>query len=275
MSDLVVRVLLKVIGRKPVFFRADKSLEVEPGASRLTAKKFAIAGVEAFDPDASRPTDEGRNLRRRHPEHQQQLAGTNAAGRTSQIAAPNAIDKSGASHICRQKSAREFRVAKWVAMSLAGTHSSKCRRVTARRQSVRKIASQATALSLARKATEKSHGPVWFRKRRNAPRTAPRRRPLPMPVTRSVKRWPPSAAAVSAVHTHGLPGSTSQATAANTIRPGGIRLRRRLSIIFQRSRRDKGLAYCSPLRCLTRRASHGSSCQSPRTQRCQRREYSK
>ena len=75
----------------------------------------------------------------------------------------------------------------------------------------------------------------------------------------------------SAVQRIGEPGSTVQPATRNTTCAISLRLRRRLSKIFQRESRLRRLR-SNPSGPGTLRVSHCSNCQSPRIHRCLRRE---
>ena len=74
----------------------------------------------------------------------------------------------------------------------------------------------------------------------------------------------------SVVHSAGDPGRTVHAATSSTTSDGGIRLRRRLSRIFQREIAGSRLAHDAPLVSRHRGQSQRTICQSPRTQRCWR-----
>jgi len=72
-----------------------------------------------------------------------------------------------------------------------------------------------------------------------------------------------------AVHATGDPGRTVQPRSRSATVAGAIRLRRRLSRIFQREMSGRRLR-CGPVFDGTNGKSHHRICQSPRTQRCWR-----
>ena len=141
----------------------------------------------------------------------------------------------------------------------AVVHSRRCLRVIPVRTSTRTIASTTTADSCARNAIASSHRPVC---------AARRRRSRTMPGTTGATR----SASTPTVHHTGEPGSHVQPDTSKTRAAGLVRLRRRLSKIFQRSILDS--AFCvERSRVGTCGNNHRTSCQSPRTHRCRRLEY--
>src|SRR5579885_289122 len=66
-------------------------------------------------------------------------------------------------------------------------------------------------------------------------------------------------------------GAKNHAPANSATEADSVRLRRRLSAIFQREMADKELGTILPWRSGTREKSQRSTCQSPRIQRCLRR----
>ena len=82
------------------------------------------------------------------------------------------------------------------------------------------------------------------------------------------------AARMAAVHAAGLPGRNVQAATSRATFAGATRLRRRLSKILNREIRDKRLRM-RPERLGTHGKSQRRICQSPRTQRCSRREWAR
>ena len=78
-----------------------------------------------------------------------------------------------------------------------------------------------------------------------------------------------TAARPIAVHAAGVPGRTVQPRRSTATVTGAIRLRRRLSRIFQRDTSGRRLR-CRPVGDGTKGKSHHRICQSPRTQRCWR-----
>jgi hypothetical protein len=75
----------------------------------------------------------------------------------------------------------------------------------------------------------------------------------------------------SRVQRSGDPGSSVQPATSSASCDSSTVLRRRLSSSFQRDSSGSGLG-CRPVADGTRGSSQGSSCQSPRIQRCLRRE---
>ena len=157
--------------------------------------------------------------------------------------------------------------------ALEGVHSSRRRRETYWRQSVRPIASSASTASNGRHARPNS--------------ACPRR----LPAVRSAKTrcWRHDAAGAlraaassvststgtkisssrNAVHQRGS-GSTVQPSTNNANSAGATRLRRRLSKIFQRDSGVIGFASPPPPGRGTRNQSQRAICQSPRIQRWRR-----
>ena len=74
----------------------------------------------------------------------------------------------------------------------------------------------------------------------------------------------------STVHSTSDPGSSSQPQIRNASIDGPVRLRRKLSNIFQRSSVERSVGIFPLARCGMRRPSQGNNCQSPRIQRCMR-----
>src|SRR6267154_1183184 len=75
-------------------------------------------------------------------------------------------------------------------------------------------------------------------------------------------------ARVASVQYNALPGNSSQPQSSITNVAVSVRLRRRLSKIFQREMMDSGLGTILPKKLGTFGSSQNTICQSPRTQRC-------
>jgi hypothetical protein len=154
--------------------------------------------------------------------------------------------------------------------SLEGFHCSRCRRVTSKRQSVRRIASTLKKASYGRQATLTTAR--WSCRRLDRP-TCTRCVSSGMSTgqantSRNAGSSTGSAHRLSsqAVQASGA-GENSQPSTSNATVAAGTRLRRRLSSSLPRESQDNGLRSNPPSRRGTHGSSQGSNCQSPRIQR--------
>ena len=233
--------------------RKARSASASAGGARRRGRpvRSAISG------DASHRSSTGAAARR-------------APGRRTASRGASASARAGPGQSARHMRARSGRRSQRASCA-AGVHSSRRRPLTNTRHSVRTIASSATSASGTTNTIASSQRPAWSRSARSVPDTAPRRRPRPSPVTSSVNSEAAGASTASAVHRSGWPGRSSQPPRSSATSAGGTRLRRRLSAIFQRSSAPSRFGRRLPPGPGTRRPSQRTSCQSPRTQRCQRR----
>ena len=157
----------------------------------------------------------------------------------------------------------------------AVVHSSSLRPVMRIRQSVTAIAWSDRNDSCSRYTMARSQRPAWSLNRAKTPCAAPRRRPRARLPTRSTNSWPAGVKNTRKVQNQAAPGSISHPVTAKRSVVGETRLRRKLSMIFQRSIAVSGFVPLLPSNFGTICASHGKSCQSPRIQRCSRLAYSR
>ena len=181
----------------------------------------------------------------------------------------------GAANISRQNGRRDAVPTSPRATRAADVHSRR-RRPRRRRTSVRRIASARTTARWGRRTTCRIHSADAGRSRSVTPRTAGGRAETRFAESRppiaSVSRGAASTRSAMPVHTAGGPGNASQARSRKPSSVGGSRVRRRLSMIFQREISDSRFGPLPPSARGTRRRSQGSSCQSPRAQRWRRRQ---
>ena len=262
---LLARLLLVVVDGEPLVVRAHEHVEEAPrpaGKQPQLAPLVAVAAARSRDlRGLAHPA---RNLGRDEPERQERARPRRepTASSSATSAARRHREERATRSSRARASARGDRAPSPNAVCAADVHWSRCLRVIVIRTTTRTIASTTTTASCARNAIARAQ-------RREVQRAPPAVvRGAPGSSARGARR------ASRASRAAALPATRPARARGARSSSGLVRLRRRLSKIFQRSIGGERARHAPSRRPTgTLEKSHGRSCQSPRTHRCMRRAY--